>query len=245
MKIKESQLRKIIRQELKLVLERAPEIEDLETVPETELCFYNLETEGVKVFFTLPNSVKTKEQFRNRMLIQGRDIIRNLFKGNLSAASVHHVGFVFSDKTTLEPLAFVAENPDVAPEKCIVLVLKGTTNAQEQLIRQRGEELVKFHENMGNKDSYSRYNYNGIIQKIPFIGDILKNTYPRQLNTYYCSQLVADLLASAGIITVDELKAAQSLTENQNDIYENSALSPSELYDLIKDKAELLVPKCL
>jgi hypothetical protein len=245
MKITESQLRKIIRQELKIVLENAPEIKDLKTASEIEMCDYDLSKEGVKIFFTLPSSGSTKEQFRNRMLIQGRDIIRNLFKGSLSAASVHHAGFVFSDGTTLEPIAFTKNNPVITPEKCIILLIKNTGKRHEDLIRQRGEELVKFHENMGHDTSADRYNYAGIAHKIPFIGNILKNVVPRKLNTYYCSQLVADLLASAGIITVEQLKAAQSLSENQNEIYDNSALSPSELYDLIKDKAELLQQNCL
>ena len=238
MKIIESQLRRIIREELIAVLENAPEIKDLKTKPEIEMCEYDLSVEGVKVFLTLPSYNTGRQQFKNSALIQGRDIIRNLVKGSLSTASVQHVGFIFSDKTTLESVVFNQNDESITPENSIILLIKNT------IIRKRGEEIISFHENMGNEGD-GRYNFAGIIHKIPFIGKILKNVVPRKLNTYYCSEFVADLLASAGIITVQELKAAQSLSENKNEIYDNSALSPSELYDLIKDKAEVLKTNCL
>lgn len=244
MKIIESQLRKIIREELITVLENAPEIKDLKTKPEIEMCEYDLSVEGVKVFLTLPSYSTGRQQFKNSALIQGRDIIRNLVKGSLSTASVQHVGFIFSDKTTLESVVFNQNDESITPENSIILLIKNTSKQHEDIIRKRGEEIISFHENMGNEGD-GRYNFAGIIHKIPFIGKILKNVVPRKLNTYYCSEFVADLLASAGIITVQELKAAQSLSENKNEIYDNSALSPSELYDLIKDKAEVLKTNCL
>ena len=245
MKIIESQLRNIIRQELMQILqEKAPDIANLKTTSEIEMCDYDLSVPGIKIFLTLPSPTSGKEQFRNRVLIQGRDIVRNIFKGNLSAASVHHVGFVFNDKTTLEPIVFIPNNPTITPDKCIILLIKGTTKAHEDAIRQRGEDLIKFHENMETPQG-QRYNYAGLVEKIPFIGSILKNVAPRKLNTYYCSQLVADLLATVGVVTVEQLKKAKSLSETQEEIYENSALSPSELYDMIKDKAEVLQPACL
>ena len=245
MKIYESLLRNIIREEIHYVLnETAPDIDKL-NLSQQQNCTqeYDLSVGGVKVYFTLPESYN--EFNFGRSIIQARDAIRNLFtKGVFSTSSVIHAGIVFSDGTTLEPVSFIRNNPMINPSQTVVLLLKGTDTQQEEKIRKKAQEIIEFHEKVNTQQ---RYNKVGILGKIPFIGDMLMNVLPRQTNTFYCSQLVAYMLAYADVVTISELEKAKTLTEDEQKedlIYKKDALSPSELYDMIKGKADLLTIRC-
>jgi hypothetical protein len=245
MKIQESFLRKIVREEIKNLLnEEAPEIENLELRSE-EGCIeeYDLDQQGIKVYFTLPESYG--EITLARSLIHARDIVRNFFvKDKLSTSSVIHAGIVFSDGTTLEPVSFITNNQTINPRETIVLLIKGTTAEQEDKIRKKAQELIQFHEKANTQDRYNRL---GILGKIPFIGSMLMDIVPRQVNTFYCSQLIAYMLGYVGVVSLKELEQSQTLEESEqleDEVYRKDALSPSELYDLIKGRADLLSTKC-
>jgi len=246
MKIFESSLKNIVREEIRnLLSEAVPEIADLKP-SKVENCVeeYDLSIEGVKVYFTLPQSY-TKKQF-NKNLIMSRDIVRNLFtKGIFSTSTVIHAGIVFSDKTTLEPISFTKDNRAINPYQTVVLLINGTTKAQEDFIRKKAEELIKYHEDAKTKNTY---NSAGILAKTPFIGQMLAKIRPRQINTFYCSQLITYMLGITKIVSLEELDKAKSLQENdqlEQEVYNRDALSPSELYDMIKNKSEVLSTKCI
>jgi hypothetical protein len=55
------------------------------------------------------------------------------------------------------------------------------------------------------------------------------------------------MLGYVGVVSLKELEQSQTLEENEqleDEVYRKDALSPSELYDLIKGRADLLSTKC-
>jgi hypothetical protein len=245
MKIFESSLKNIVREEIRnLLSEAAPEIASLKPNKQGKCVEeYDLSVEGVKVYFTLPQAY-TKKDF-NKNIIMSRDIVRNLFnKGIFSTSTVIHAGIVFSDRTTLEPISFIQNNQTINPYQTVVLLINGTTKAQEDLIRKKAEELIQYHKNAKTKKTY---NTAGILAKIPVVGQMLAKIRPRQINTFYCSQLISYMLGITNIVSLEELDKAKSLQENdqlEQEVYNRDALSPSELYDMIKNKSDVLPTKC-
>jgi len=207
-----------------------------------------INNDEIKVFLDI-TSISDKEQtlFGKGIILWGaiKNWVRGKFKNSLN--KVNHIGFVFKDGYVLhattsgsgiqfERYEDVIENPN----SYIVYNLGGN----EKDIRQLGENLLKDIEKAGVDKigkQHPLYDTKGIVRQI--LPKWLSNLFFKEETNlkFYCSELVANLLVSAKVISLDELKMVK---ENLTELDKYDEVDPTKLYGLLIDKgtmADLLV----
>jgi len=210
---------------------------------------------GMKVFFDISS---VGDNFDAGSYIFGPGIIaqsaltkiaRGKIRGALGAAN--HVGIIFKDGTIFHAtsdktgVSFQQNYTEIneKPHQFVVLDLGG----DEAMLRQACEEIYELIKS--NIDPSQAYDWKGIVRQIPLLGPLLKHLYVAKEKgvgkyKFYCSELVANALVKAGFMTAVELKD-RLLKENEEDeLDEADEISPTDLYDLISPKAQLVKPSC-
>jgi hypothetical protein len=199
--------------------------------------------------------------------------VKNLFipqiKNKMKAAN--HVGFIFTKQVEKVPVNDSIEVDDIKlqgptifhatwnetgveyvndfqeimknPENFIVWNLGG----DESKLKQTCDKILQNIKNQ--KKSGTSYDKPGLIRQLPVIGKFLSNTFVAKEETpysFYCSELVANILVRTGVITFQELKQEftrlQTKKESKTtELDKIDEISPQELYDYLCNRPNVEV----
>jgi hypothetical protein len=210
-------------------------------------CMWDYENStGMKVFFDITTFLNKNQTGFGQLIIAG-NTLANFMKGKIkgATASANHVGIIFSDGSIFHAtrddtgVSFQPSIPDMLenPHQYIILDLGGDENK----LRAACQDLLK--ELSQHIDPSKAYDDRGIARQIPIVGKLLAHLpFAKEQNeySYYCSELVANVLVRAEFMKAEEL-ASRVLSEQLGAADE---LSPTELYDLISSKAKLIKSVC-
>jgi hypothetical protein len=215
---------------------------------------WNVNVSGIKVFFDITrfnlkalatddskSNPDHQTRFGSAIQIMNK-IIHNDMQG------VNHVGFVLRDGRFLDATndsgVTIRDGDDMIehPENYIVYNVGG----DEGTLLKAFEELKKMIR-IG-KVGYDR---RGIIRKVQQAFPKLWGLYQRfkKVKTkteetgqkqFYCSELVANLLARIGVLSLDELLKTHAVNEELDHLDAADEIDPQRLYNLIKTKAKLV-----
>ena len=202
-----------------------------------------INNDEIKVFLDI-TTISDREQtlFGKGIILWGaiKSWIKGKFKNSLN--KVNHIGFVFKDGYVLhatitgrgiqfEKYDDVIENPN----SYMIYNLGGN----EKDIRQLGENLLKDIDKSG-MDKIGKeaplYDTGGVMRQM--LPKWLSNLFFKEETNskFYCSELVANLLVSAKVISLDELKMVK---ENLSEVDYYDEVDPTKLYGLLIDKGRI------
>jgi len=216
-------------------------------------CQWDISQPGIKVFFDVTSFNHELQTFFGKAIIVG-NIISNALKGKFknSTASANHVGFIFSDGSIFHAtndnigVQFVSNFQDISknPETYFVMNLGGS----ESTVRAVCQDMFKKIEQSKSESmkSQSTYDMKGIVRQIPIIGKIIaKFKFGKETSNYsfFCSELVANVLVRAKRISYEELKIKnlrpesyigdKPINEELTGLDISDEISPTELYEML------------
>lgn len=217
-------------------------------------CQWDVSQPGIKIFFDVTSFSHELQNFFGRVIIVGNMISKALkgeFKNTASAAN--HVGFIFSDGSIFHAtndktgVQFVSNFEDIKQNPEIFFVLN--IGGDENLVKAKCQEILKKIEQskVESEKSESSYDMKGIVRQIPIIGKIInKFKFGKEANDYsfFCSELVANVLVRAKIISYEELKVRKITNEALTGLDISDEISPTDLYDMLTPIASTLPVKC-
>jgi len=224
-----------------LINKLSPNLDDYSNSPERKQqretkCQWNTNVEGIKIFFDITDAFNYKEKqtlFGTAIMLAAA-----LKTGKLSA--VNHVGFVLKDGRLLDATTsegVKVRSGDDLKEFPHNFVCVNVGGSEAKLL----QEFVKIKKELSDKS----YDTTGIYRQIPLIGKLFKHlkwTKEHKSDAFFCSELVANLLVRSGVLSVEDLKNA--MKENVSELDVHDEVDPTTLYNLVKNKAELLPKVC-
>ena len=207
-------------------------------------CQWDISQPGIKVFFDITGFLHKDQNLFGKVIILKGAII-NWFNGKFknSLNIVNHVGFIFSDGSVMhasnhgtgvmEELGDSEDSVNIRtkPDQYTILNLGG----DETLVRAEGRKLIANIELANSKTGNKRlYDFTGIGRQA--VGKFLTKWIFKERNSYqfYCSEFVANVLALANLISVNDLKLASNENLTELDRYDD--IDPTKLFELIRKK---------
>ena len=206
-------------------------------------CQWDLSQPGIKIFFDVTSFNHELQKFFGKLIIIG-NVISKALKGQFknSTASVNHVGFIFSDGSIFHAtndnvgVQFVNNFDEITknPETFFLINVGG----DESTIKTVGQDMLKKIE-QSKKESMkpqSTYDMKGFIRQIPIIGKIIaKFRFGKENSNYsfFCSELVANVLVRAKRISYEELKVRKITKEGLSGLDIADEISPTDLYEML------------
>lgn len=232
--MKKSELKALIREVIEEI-----NLQELDPVIKDEKSGqWKIDVPGIKVFFDITGAFDYDQG--QTIFGTGIQLINKIKHGDMKGAN--HAGFVMSDGRILDAVqagvgfrdgSEIKENP----QNYIIFNVGGS---EDKLIAAYNElkKVIKSYDMAGIARQ--------IKQKFPKLWSIFnffkyadKKFKETGQEKYYCSEFVATLLARVGIVSVDELTAANVYEElTQLDVADE--IDPTQLYKLIKSKAKML-----
>lgn len=232
--MKKSELKQLIKE----VIEEINLHEIDPVIKDKESGQWKIDVPGIKVFFDITGAFSYGQG--QTVFGTGIQIINKIKYNDLKGAN--HAGFIMSDGRILDAVVAgvgfrdgseIKENP----QNFIIFNVGGSE-----------DKLIAAYNEM--KKVIKSYDKAGIVrqikQKFPklwAIYNFFKKSDDKFKETgqeeYFCSEFVATLLARVGILSVDELTAA-NVTEELTQLDMADEIDPTQLYKLIKSKATML-----
>ena len=154
-----------------------------------------------------------------------------------TAAAANHVGFIFSDGSIFHAtndsvgVQFVNNYQSIReyPDTYILINIGG----DESLVKAKCQEIIQKieHSKKEYNKSKSTYDMMGIIRQIPIIGKILSKEIDNY--SFFCSELVANVLVRAKVISYEELKVRKITEEGMSGLDISDEISPTDLYEML------------
>lgn len=207
---------------------------------------WDVKNPQIKIFLDI-TSFSDKEQTLFGKGIIAWAAMKNWFKGKFrhSSQQINHIGFVFSDGSVFHATTPKKDQPHKGilfesgqeqindPSHYMIYNLPG----DEKYVKDLANKLITEIDEYSNKNSYkepekpgSFYDTPGILRQV--FGKWLFPEKEKDLK-FYCSELVANFLVQAKVISLEELK---SLNESLDEYDE---VSPTKLYQLVMKKGDM------
>lgn len=221
--------------------------EAIEEMDEVKNLSWDVKNPQIKIFLDI-TTFSDREQTLFGKVIIGWAAMKNWFRGKFrnSSQQINHIGFVFSDgsifhATTPEDenhkgILFESGQQQINdPSHYMIYNLPG----DEKTIRDLANKLIADIDEYSSKNASKEpekpgkfYDMTGIWRHVFGKWLFPEKEEDRNLK-FYCSELVANFLVQANVISLEELK---SLTENLDEYDE---VSPTKLYKLVMKKGDM------